>query len=211
MLTGFLDRYNFCVLYVVRTVAYGFRTVLRFDRSFHWCLNYKPSLTFTNSGPWRFPWLIYHGILCYRLFFPCSDVFYLHAVSQLWLLVKPPPLSCSVTIYFSKSHFLRFLFLPYSSLCTLLPWSYHSTHRYTNYWSNRCMGICSVTHACALSMLRPTNLEHSGYSLTAVGELLPAQATWANVSFHCLFQWSLQWFHTLISSLTWDSVFSPIH
>src|SRR5467141_5151690 len=27
-----------------------------------------------------------------------------------------------------------------------------------------------------------TNLEHSGYSLTAVGELLPAQATWADVS-----------------------------
>src|SRR6267143_1197064 len=31
MLTGFLDRYNFCVLYVVRTVAYGFGTVLRYD------------------------------------------------------------------------------------------------------------------------------------------------------------------------------------
>jgi hypothetical protein len=33
-------------------------------------------------------------------FFPCSDVFYLRAVSQLWLLVKSPPRSCSFTMYF---------------------------------------------------------------------------------------------------------------
>ena len=60
------------------------------------------------------------------------------------------------------------------------------------------------------------NLEYSGYSPTPVGELLPTQATWAYVSFHCLFQWSFQRFHTLISSLSWDSAFSyifisPIH
>ena len=90
--------------------------------------------------------------------------------------------------------------------------------RYTNYWSNRWVWICNAPHACALFMLWPAfpNLEYSGYSPTSVGELLPTQATWAYVSFHCLFQWSLQRFHTLISSLSWDSAFSyifisPIH
>jgi hypothetical protein len=58
----------------------------RSDRSFHWRLNNKPSLTFTYSGPW----LKNHALLCRWLFFPCSVVFYLHAVSTTILLLKLP-------------------------------------------------------------------------------------------------------------------------